>query len=68
MRTVFYPPMKKLAPGLYIDAKGQGHLMVPELLDHFGYADTPENRDVATKAAVTAFQELYPDIDVHEAD
>lgn len=59
METKFFAAAgtKRLAPGLYLDADGQAHLMIPELLDHFGYADTPENRDVCTKAALQVARE-----------
>lgn len=70
MKTVFYSRagMTKVAPGLYVDANQQAHLMIPELLDHYGYADTPANRDVAVRAALTAWQEAFPGIPVREAD
>lgn len=57
---------KKVGPGLYLDERNALHLDVPELLAHFGYVDTPENRDVVTKAAARVFHELYPTVPVHE--
>lgn len=60
---------RKVAPGLYI-AEGDGrtdlHVDIPELLEHFGYADTPENRDVCTREAMKVFARLYPDVPRHE--
>jgi len=46
----------RIAPGVYLDADGDGHLVVSELLRHAGYADTPENREAVTAAA----QDLFP--------
>ncbi len=60
--------MRKLAPGLYVDAHNHAHVMIPELLDHFGYADTPENRDVCTKAAVEVCQRVFPGIKAQVVD
>ena len=70
MKTDWYRTdgLEKLSPGLYVTKDGQVHLMIPELLDHFGYADTPENREVATAAALEAWRRAYPNTPVHEVD
>jgi hypothetical protein len=69
METVFYSGRgwRKVAPGLYLDAQNEAHLMIPELLDHYGYADTPANRDVATRTALEAWALAFPGVPVREA-
>jgi len=59
------PGEKQVGPGLYLDERNNLHVDVPELLDHFGYVDTPENRDVCTKAALDAFGRIYPNVRAH---
>lgn len=36
---------KRLGPGAWIDQDDNLHFSVPEILNHLGVADTPENRD-----------------------
>jgi len=53
-------PGKRVGPGLYLDDGNHLHLDVPELLRLSGYADTPENCEVLTQAALQMFKQLYP--------
>jgi len=58
----------RIVPGLFRDPiTGTVHVDIPELLEHFGYQDTPENRDVCTKAALAVCQERYPRASIQEA-
>lgn len=57
--------MRNVAPGLYLDEGNNLHIDVPELLAHFGYDDTPENRDVLTREALRAFRQIYPNVPAH---
>lgn len=41
----------QLAPGAYSDDAGTLHLVIPEMLEGAGYADTPANRALLEKAA-----------------
>lgn len=51
----------KVAPGIYHDRRTNSiHFDAPELLEHFGLADTPENRDLMTEHAMRAAAELFP--------
>lgn len=37
-------PYKKLAPGVYLDSRGDGVVVVSEILQLFLIPDTPQNR------------------------
>lgn len=43
--------MKRIAPGVYADGRGRMHLVIKELLEAHGYADTPANRHTLIEAA-----------------
>jgi hypothetical protein len=58
-------PEKNVGPGLYLDEENRLHVDVPELLIHFNVADTPENRDIVTEAALRAFRQIYPNVPAH---
>jgi len=47
--------MKRIAAGVYDDGDGAMHLVLPELLDAHGYADTPDNRATLIEAAREVF-------------
>jgi len=47
--------VKRIAAGVYDDGAGGMHLVLPELLDAHGYADTPENRATLIDAARYVF-------------
>jgi hypothetical protein len=51
--------MKKLAPGIYHDG-ATVRISVPELLEHFGFADTPENREECAASAERAWRRVFP--------
>ena len=36
---------RRVAPGIWLDADGDPHVSVPELLRVFGWPDTPANRE-----------------------
>jgi hypothetical protein len=56
---------RNVGPGLYLDEQNRLHLDVPELLQHFNVADTPENRDTVSEAAVEVFRQIYPNVPAH---
>lgn len=37
---------KVLAVGVWVDGNGNGHLNVPQILEHFGFENTPENHQM----------------------
>lgn len=41
--------VKELAPGIWVDAEGSGHVSILDVLRHHGIQDTPENREAATQ-------------------
>ena len=56
--------IERIAPGVYIEERGPDgrvlHLDVPALLTHFGYGDTPTNRETLVRVAAKVFRERYP--------
>lgn len=40
-----------LGPGMWIDGDGHGHINIPQMLQHLGMKDTPENHALAVEAA-----------------
>lgn len=61
--------LDRLQPGVYVDAAGVLHLMVPELLEANGFQDTPANRETLTAAAMECFDDLVGadvPVEVHE--
>jgi hypothetical protein len=53
---------RRVAPGIWIDREGHAHISVPELLAHFGWPDTPENREMIAEVAEDWFAETYPEM------
>lgn len=51
----YFPGSKTLAPGVWVDAQGALHLSLPDILAHFGYEDTIENREMLVAAATEMF-------------
>lgn len=46
----------RISRGVWADeTRGVLHLHLPELLADYGFADTPENRDVLERAAIEVF-------------
>lgn len=58
--------MKRLEPGVYVDDEGALHLVLPEMLDAAGYADTPENRATLIDVAQAMFAEQGIPVEVDE--
>lgn len=58
----------RLAPGIWRDRDGFVHVSVPELLVHFGWPDTAENRDFVTREVAAWLQESFPESTVVEQD
>jgi hypothetical protein len=56
------PSDRKIGPGLYITASNELHLDIPELLRHLNVADTPENREEATRQAMAAARRVFPTV------
>ena len=54
-------PRQRLGPGLYLTGN-QLELDCPELLRHFGFPDTPENRDLMVREAIKLTRRLYPGV------
>jgi hypothetical protein len=53
---------ERVAPGLYLTPDNTLHLDVVELLEHFGYADTPANRDTVVDVAREVLARQYPGV------
>lgn len=51
---------KRIAPGIWEDKNDKTHFSIPELLQHVGLDDTPENREEAKRMLVELFKELNP--------
>lgn len=58
----------RLAPGLWRDRDGYMHVSVPELLVHFGWPDTAENRALLTRTVSAWLQGNFPESTVVEQD
>jgi len=52
--------LKKIGPGCYANQENQLHVSIPELLEHFGWPDTEENRDRMEKLVSEVFSEIAP--------
>lgn len=52
--------MQQLVPGAYADGDGALHVVVDELLEANGYANTPENRQALELAAREIFARELP--------
>jgi hypothetical protein len=51
----------RLAPGAWVDKDGGLHYSVPELLELFGWPDTPENRRAVEEAILETVRKAAPD-------
>lgn len=49
--------MTKFGPGMY-EHEGELHIDLPEMLIHFGYTDTENNRNMMIAAATEAVAEM----------
>lgn len=54
--------IEKLGPGIYRVDGAELHLDTPELLRHFGYPDTPANRDMCAGVAAETLRQRYPNV------
>lgn len=52
---------EQLAPGLWVDANGQLHVSVPDLLKALELEDTPDNREMAQQTLIEAVKLHVPD-------
>lgn len=50
----------QLGPGVWEDDNGDVHVSIPDLLKHFHFADTPENRTVLDKVCKDVIAENWP--------
>jgi hypothetical protein len=57
---------EKLAPGVYVTDDGALHLDLGEMLEANGWTDTPENREMLTRAAHDVFRAANPDVKIEE--
>lgn len=57
-----------LGPGVWVDRHGMMHFSVPEILQHFGLPDTPEQREHATRELGDLLAEFAPDAQIIETD
>ena len=53
-------------PGIWEDVEGGLHFSIPELLDAFGIADTPENRTEMERVAREVVLEHNPNAQIIE--
>jgi len=60
--------MKKITDGVYQDDAGAMHLVIEEMLDAAGYADTRENRETLTRAAIERVRETWPQVAIRVDD
>ena len=51
-------PARRIAPGFWIDAAGDLHISIPELLEQFGISDTPQNRERCARIATQAISQF----------
>lgn len=60
----------KVGPGLYeVRLPGGGlslHISIPEMLEHYGFANTEENRETCAEAARELLRKTYPDIIIND--
>lgn len=47
---------RRIAPGIWVDAEGNTHFSVPELLAMVDLEDTPENREAVIKIVADSLQ------------
>jgi hypothetical protein len=59
---------KQLAPGVWMDADDCVHVSVPDVLRHFGWPDTPENREIITQATREVMSNANPDATIVEQE
>lgn len=55
---------ERLAPGIWTDFDGAIHISIPELLEHFGYADNEVNRKKMSEIADAFLRKASPDSSV----
>lgn len=51
---------RQIAPGIWEDQTGKVHFSIPDLLDHVGLEDTPENRKEAGQMLVEVMKKEMP--------
>jgi hypothetical protein len=56
---------ERIAPGVYV-IDGALHLNLKEMLEANGYPDTPENREVLTRAAHDVTRQHWPDVKIED--
>lgn len=59
---------RRLAPGAWVDRNGGLHFSVPELLEYFGWPDTPETRAECQAMMSKILRELCPGSNVIEQE
>jgi hypothetical protein len=60
--------LKKIAPGVYIDAGARMHCSLPEILEHMNAANTPENRAKLEAMIRDVFAQKAPECQFSVAD
>jgi hypothetical protein len=55
---------RRIAPGIWVDAAGDLHFSVPELLALFGWPDTPADRAELETVIREILAEQYPGVPV----
>lgn len=58
----------RLPVGIWIDADGELHFSVPDLLDAFDLPNTPWNRHRIIRLIIRAFHDQFPDISAIHQD
>lgn len=59
---------RRVAPGIWLDANGDVHFSVPELLALVDLADTPENREAVVEMAIETFRAQNPTVPIIRQD
>lgn len=59
---------RRVAPGIWLDANGDVHFSVPELLAFVDLEDTPENREAVVEMAIETFRAQNPTASIIRQD
>jgi hypothetical protein len=58
----------RIAPGIWIDAEGHGHISIPELLAMVDLPDTPDHRERVAELAEHVIRRVHPDATIVRQD
>jgi hypothetical protein len=61
--------VKRLAPGMYLDEeRNELHFSAPEMLEGYGYVDTPANREILLAEMRKTVAREFPGVPITEED